>query len=74
MHGVLAYTACMESWHILLHLAATLNWDAQQIDIKTAFLSGLLPEEEFQYMEQPPEFEELAKRVRYGSSSMASTE
>jgi hypothetical protein len=33
-------TAKMESWHILLHLAAHLGWDAQQIDIKTAFLYG----------------------------------
>ena len=54
-------TACMESWRILLHLAATLDWDAQQIDIKTTFLYGLLPEEEYQYMEQPNEFEEPGK-------------
>ena len=54
-------TARMESWRILLHLAAALNWDAQQIDIKTAFLYGLLPEEEYQYMEQPLEFEEPGK-------------
>ena len=54
-------TARMESWQILLHLAASLDWDVQQIDIKTAFLYGLLPEEEFQYMEQPPEFEEPGK-------------
>ena len=51
----------MESWRILLHLAAALDWDAQQIDIKTAFLYGLLPKEEYQYMEQPPEFEEPGK-------------
>ena len=54
-------TARMESWRILLHLAAALDWDAQQIDIKTAFLYGLLPEEEYQYMEQPLEFEEPGK-------------
>ncbi|RDB23169.1 Retrovirus-related Pol polyprotein from transposon TNT 1-94 [Hypsizygus marmoreus] len=54
-------TARMESWRILLHIAATLGWDAQQIDIKTAFLYGLLPEEETQYMEQPPGFEEPGK-------------
>jgi hypothetical protein len=54
-------TARMESWRILLHLAAALDWDAQQIDIKTAFLYGLLPKEEYQYMEQPPEFEEPGK-------------
>ena len=54
-------TVHMESWQILLHLAASLDWDTQQIDIKTTFLYGLLPEEEFQYMEQPPEFEEPGK-------------
>jgi hypothetical protein len=51
----------MESWCILLHLAATLDWDAQQINIKTTFLNRLLPEEEYQYMEQPPKFEEPGK-------------
>ena len=54
-------TARMESWWILLHLAASLDWGAQQINIKTAFLYGLLPEEEYQYMEQPLEFEEPGK-------------
>jgi hypothetical protein len=32
--------------HLLLHLAAYLGWDTQQINIKTAFLYGLLLEEE----------------------------
>jgi hypothetical protein len=54
-------TARMESWRILLHLAAHLGWDAQQIDIKTAFLYGLLPEDETQYMYQPAGFEEPGK-------------
>lgn len=52
---------CMESWCILLHIAASLNWDTAQIDIKTAFLYGLLPEDEMQYMEQPLDFEEPGK-------------
>jgi Reverse transcriptase (RNA-dependent DNA polymerase)/GAG-pre-integrase domain/gag-polypeptide of LTR copia-type len=51
-------TARMESWRILLHIAAAMDWDAQQIDVKTAFLYGLLPDNETQYMEQPPGFEE----------------
>ena len=51
-------TARMESWRILLHIAAAIDWDAQQIDVKTAFLYGLLPDNEIQYMEQPPGFEE----------------
>ncbi|GLB45783.1 hypothetical protein LshimejAT787_2900110 [Lyophyllum shimeji] len=54
-------TARMESWRILLHLAAAKNWDATQIDVKTAFLYGLLPEDEIQYMEQPEGFEEPGK-------------
>jgi hypothetical protein len=37
---------------------AAMDWDAQQIDVKTAFLYGLLPDNEIQYMEQPKEFEE----------------
>lgn len=54
-------TARMESWRVLLHLAASWGWDAQQIDIKTAFLYGLLPDDEVQYMEQPARFEEPGK-------------
>ena len=56
-------TARMESWQILLHIAAMLNWDSQQIDIKTAFLYGLLPDDETQYMEQPKGFEQLGKET-----------
>jgi hypothetical protein len=51
-------TAHMESWHILLHISTISNWDAQQIDVKTAFLYGLLPDHEVQYIEQPAGFEE----------------
>ena len=54
-------TARMESWRILLHIAASLGWDAQQIDVKTAFLYGLLPKNEVQFMEQPNGFEEIGK-------------
>lgn len=54
-------TACMESWQILLHLVAALDWDAQKIDINTAFLYGLLPDDKIQYMEQPNGFEEPGK-------------
>jgi len=56
-------TARMESWRILLHIAAVLDWDAQQIDVKTAFLYGLLPDDEVQYMEQPSGFEESGKET-----------
>jgi hypothetical protein len=54
-------TARMESWRILLHIAASLGWDAQQIDVKMAFLYGLLPDDEVQYMQQPTGFEEPGK-------------
>ena len=48
----------MESWQILLCIAASLGLDAQQIDVKTAFLYGLLLDDEVQYMQQPASFEE----------------
>jgi hypothetical protein len=35
------------------------NWCIEQYDVKTAFLNGILPEDEVQYMEQPPGFHEL---------------
>jgi hypothetical protein len=54
-------TARMESWKILLHIAASLGWDAQQIDVKMAFLYSLLPDNEVQYMQQPTGFEEPGK-------------
>ena len=54
-------TARMESWQILLHIAASEGWDATQINIKMAFLYGLLPDNEVQYMEQPEGFEEPRK-------------
>ena len=37
-------------------MATTLNWHLEQYDVKTAFLNGILLEEEVQYMEQPPRF------------------
>jgi hypothetical protein len=56
-------TARMESWRILLHIAACKGWDVQQIDVKTAFLYGLLPDNETQYMQQPIGFEEPGKET-----------
>ena len=43
-------TVHTESWRILLHLTAKLDWDATQVDIKMTFLNGVLPEEEQIYM------------------------
>ena len=57
----MAPTARLESFRILMHLAASLDWDIQHIDIKTAFLHGVLPEDETAYLEQPKGFEENGK-------------
>lgn len=53
--------ARMESVRLLLNIAAAKDWDIQQIDVKTAFLYGLLPADEAQYLEQPESFEEPGK-------------
>jgi hypothetical protein len=49
-------TARLESLRVALHIAAVNDWCIEQYDVKTAFLNGILPEEERQYMEQPPGF------------------
>jgi len=56
-----APTARLESFRSILHLAATLQWDIQHFDIKTAFLHGVLHDDEVTYMEQPPGFEAVGK-------------
>ena len=56
-----APTARLESFRALLHIAAAQDWDAQQFDVKTAFLNGVLPDDEIQFMEQPEGFAELGK-------------
>jgi hypothetical protein len=38
---------------LILHIAACNNWRIEQYDVKTAFLNGILPEKEVQFMEQP---------------------
>jgi hypothetical protein len=52
-------TARLESLRVILHIGAAMDWDIQQIDIKTAYLYGLLEEE--CWMEQPEGFEEPGK-------------
>ena len=54
-------TTHMESVHLLLNIAAAKDWDIQQINVKTAFLYGLLPPDEAQYLEQPESFAEPGK-------------
>jgi hypothetical protein len=56
-----APTARLESFRSILHLAASLEWDLKQFDIKTVFLHGVLPEDETMFMEQPPGFEAPGK-------------
>ena len=56
-----APTARLDSFRALLHTATALEWDIQYVDIKTAFLHGVLPETEILFMEQPPGFEEPDK-------------
>jgi hypothetical protein len=56
-----APTARLESFRTLLHIGASLDWDIQQYDIKTAFLHGVLPSSETMFMEQPPGFEAPGK-------------
>ena len=52
-----APTVHLESFRVLLHIAASLGWDVQHFDIKTAFLHGILPENKTMFMEQLPGFE-----------------
>ena len=56
-----APTAHLESFHALLHIGVSLDWDIQQYDIKTAFLHGILPPSGTMFMEQPPRFEAPSK-------------
>jgi Reverse transcriptase (RNA-dependent DNA polymerase) len=54
-------TARLESFRVLLHIAAACDWDAQQLDVKTALLNGILPDDEIQFMEQPEGFHKPGK-------------
>jgi hypothetical protein len=58
---MMALTAHMEAFRTILSYAATNDYNAQQFDVKTAFLNGVLDEDEVQYMEQPKGFEEPGK-------------
>jgi len=46
--------ACFESLQLLLALAVLKNWEIHQMDVKLAFLNGILNKEI--YMEQPQGF------------------
>ncbi|TFY74098.1 hypothetical protein EWM64_g9914 [Hericium alpestre] len=49
----------LKSQRLALHIGATHDWEMEQLDVKTAFLHGVLEEEV--YMEQPPGFAEPGK-------------
>ena len=54
-----APVARMESTRAILHIAASLDWEIHQMDVKMAFLHGDLKEEV--YMEQPEGMKEPGK-------------
>ncbi|OBZ68344.1 Retrovirus-related Pol polyprotein from transposon TNT 1-94 [Grifola frondosa] len=54
-------TMRMESLCTLVHIAAAKDWELDQIDVKTAYLYGLLPDNEVCYMYQSEGFEEAGK-------------
>ena len=49
-------TAHMESFCILAHLSTALDWEIEQLNIKTVFLNGILEPNEVYYMAQPEGF------------------
>lgn len=58
-------TARAESLRVLFHLAAMLDYELTQIDVKTAYLYGAIDEDT--WMEQPKGFEEPGKEDWSGS-------
>ena len=52
-----ALTVRLESFHSILHLAVSHNWELWQFNIKMAFLHSVLPKTKTMFMEQPPGFE-----------------
>lgn len=49
-------TMRLETFRIIAHISAAMGWSLHQVDIKTAFLRGLLPKGEEVFMEQPTGF------------------
>ena len=54
-------TTRLETLRIILHIATCNDWYIEQYDVKTAFLNGVLPKDEVQFLEQPPGFVDPAK-------------
>lgn len=47
----------LETYCVVLHIAAAMGWEVHQVDIKTIFLHEKLPPGEHVFMEQPKGFE-----------------
>lgn len=60
-YSTTSLTMHLESFRVLVHLAASLDWDLHQVNVKTAFLYRTLPDNEICYMEQPWGFEMPAR-------------
>lgn len=41
---------------MVLHITAAMGWQVHQVNVKTVFLRGFLPEGEHMFMEQPKGF------------------
>lgn len=54
-------TMRMETFCIVLHVAAAMKWQVHQVDIKTAYLQAWLPPGHHVYMEQPTGFATVGK-------------
>lgn len=58
-----APVARLDTFRLLIALAAKFDWDIDQLDVVTAFLNGTLDEKERVYMEQPEGYETRAREL-----------
>ena len=63
-------TAHMESICLLLNITAAKDWDVQQIDVKTAFLYGLLPPDEPSTWNNPILLQSQVRKTGFGAYSV----
>ena len=67
---IFSHVVKMSSISTVLGLAASLNLEIEQMDVKAIFLHGDLEEEI--YMEQPEGFKEMVKKILYANSKRVS--
>ena len=60
-----APVARIEKIRKMLSIAAQHKWKIYQMDVKSAFLNGVLKEEV--YVEQPPGYEVTAKSIKFAN-------